>query len=199
MFARTDRLLLRPGFIEDAPELTQAVADERIARNLARLPWPYAEDDARSWLMSDVADPRLPTTLITQRTSAGPRIVGGMGIHLTADALGEERPEIGYWIARPYWGLGFATEAGRAVIAYARAIGMAPLTSGHFVDNPASGRVLRKLGFRPTGQIVKRFSLARGEDVACVLFEQSEEPVSDMPPRTGFDEDVREQIRLKAA
>jgi RimJ/RimL family protein N-acetyltransferase len=199
MFARTQRLLLRPGFIEDAAELTQAVADERIARNLASLPWPYAEDDARAWLMSDVANPHLPTTLITQRTSAGSRIVGGIGIHLTADALGNKRPEIGYWIARPYWGLGFATEAGRAVVAYARAIGMPQLISGHFVDNPASGRVLRKLGFRPTGQIVKRFSLGRGEDVACVLFEQGDEPVTDVPPRTRFDEDARELIRLKAA
>jgi RimJ/RimL family protein N-acetyltransferase len=204
MFARTERLLLRPGFIEDAPELARAVGDERIARNLARLPWPYAESHARDWLSLDVADPRLPVMLITQRTNGSPRIVGGIGIHDSDDGA-----ELGYWIARPYWGLGFATEAGRAVMAIARAIGLPRLVSGHFVDNPASGAVLRKLGFRATGRVVPRHSLARGEDVPCALFEEgdAENAVDPMTrfttngtrERIGADEDMRQSIRLLAA
>lgn len=202
MFARTPRLLLRPGFIEDAAELTAAVADEGIARNLSRLPWPYGVKEARDWLSIEPADPRLPVMLMTLRTREGPRIVGGIGIHLTTDAFGEERPELGYWVARRYWGLGFATEAGRAVLAIARTNGLPRLVSGHFVDNPASGRVLRKLGFRATGQIVPRFSLARGSEVACALYEEGD---ADIAPMTGkrdripCSEDFREQLRLNAA
>lgn len=206
MFARTERLLLRPGFIEDAPELARTIADEGIARNLARLPWPYGVDDARWWLRQD-HDPMLPNFLIVQRTGGAPRIVGGIGIHILDDAPladdGRARPEIGYWIARSHWGLGIATEAGRAVMRIARAVGLPPLVSGHFIDNPASGAVLRKLGFRATGRIAPRYSLARGHDVPCALYEESSE--EDGPAMTGKrsrvspDDDFRSEIRLMAA
>jgi RimJ/RimL family protein N-acetyltransferase len=199
MFARTERLLLRPGFIEDAPELARAIGEEAIVRNLATAPWPYDEADARAFLsMNHPAD--LPGFTIVKRTNGAPRIVGGIGIGPRSDADGLE---IGYWIARPYWGLGFATEAGRAVMGIARALRLPRLTAGHFVDNPASGAVLRKLGFRPTGRMVKRFSLARGSDVACVEYAEADDaPVEGMTGKRGpIDptEDFRENLRLLAA
>jgi RimJ/RimL family protein N-acetyltransferase len=206
MFARTTRLLLRPGFIEDAPELTRIIADEAIARNLARLPWPYGLTDAQWWLNRE-AVPLLPNFLILQRTGGVPRIVGGIGLHLLDDAPrtanGRPRPEIGYWVARSHWGLGIATEAGRAVMRIAHALGHPPLVSGHFIDNPASGAVLRKLGFRATGRIAARHSLARGHDVPCALYEEAAD--EDAGGMTGKrtpvspDEDFRGELRLMAA
>jgi RimJ/RimL family protein N-acetyltransferase len=74
-------------------------------------------------------------------------------------------PEIGYWIARPYWGQGYATEAAGGVLEVARLLGHGRVSAGHFVDNPASGRVLRKLGFVPTGVTRPRMSCARGQEV----------------------------------
>jgi RimJ/RimL family protein N-acetyltransferase len=167
MFARTERLLLRPAWREDAPAVFGAVADEAIARNLARLPWPYRLEHAEEWL-AQPQDPAWPSFLIFLRTAAGPELVGGMGIH-----RGEEGgAELGYWIARARWGQGIATEGGRAAIAAARdTLRLPRLASGYFVDNPASGRVLGKLGFRPTGRVVPRHSLARGCDVPCRLLE----------------------------
>ena len=167
MFVRTERLLLRPGWREDAPAVFRAVADEGIARNLARLPWPYRLEHAEQWL-AQPQDPLWPSMLIFLRSEAAPELVGGIGIH-----LGEEGgPELGYWIARAHWGRGIATEAGRAAIAAARdTLRLPRLHSGHFVDNPASGRVLEKLGFRATGRVVPRRSLARGCDVPCRLLE----------------------------
>ena len=194
MFARTPRLLLRPGFIEDAPALTAAIGDEVVARNLAQLPLPYRLGDAQDWL-ARTDDPLRPALLILQRTGGEPRLVGGIGIH---DDAGE-RPELGYWIARRYWGLGFATEAGRAMLGIARALGLPRLSSGHFIDNPKSGAVLRKLGFRPTGRIEPRFSRARGCDVACALFEEGEADGDDMTPRLADGAHVRDAIRLLAA
>jgi len=170
MFARTKRLLLRPGWIEDAPALASAIGEESIVRNLARAPWPYTEADAVRFL-SQEQDMRVPNFLILSRTNGQPRLVGGIGLNQRAD----DRVELGYWIARPYWGLGFATEAGRAVMRIARASGLSGIVASHFIDNPASGNVLRKLGFRPTGQIVRRPSVGRGEDVTCALFEQGED------------------------
>ena len=70
--------------------------------------------------------------------------------------------ELGYWVARPWWGRGIATEAGRALIANARdSLRLKRLVAGHFTDNPASGRVLQKLGFRPTGVVRGRYSAGR--------------------------------------
>ena len=78
---------------------------------------------------------------------------------------------MGYWIARPYWGRGFATEACRALIEIARALGLPALEGSHFVDNPASARVLEKLGFEPLGLIAPRMSCARGEEVPARLMQ----------------------------
>ena len=166
MFARTERLLLRPGWREDAPALFQAIADEPIVRNLAQAPWPYRPADAEAFLERE-RGPRDAACLIFLRTRGAPKLIGGIGFAPTDHG----EAEFGYWIARPYWGLGFATEAGRAVIANARdSLRLPRLEAGHFLDNPASGRVLTKLGFRPTGRIVARYSAGRRAEAPCREF-----------------------------
>lgn len=169
MFARTPRLLLRPGWIEDAPALADAINDPAILRNLSRPPCPYGLSDAEAFL-SLPQDPRLPRLLVFTRTRGAPRLVGGCGVHLNEDGA----PELGYWIARPYWGLGFATEAARAALCMARAHGVTGIRASHFSDNAASGNVLRKLGFRFTGQVEMRRSAGRDALVECRLFEEDE-------------------------
>ncbi len=165
MFARTTRLLLRPGWAEDAPALARAIADQAIVRNLSTAPWPYGVAEAEAFLAAP-RDPVLPNFLITQRTAAAPRLVGACGL--------ARRPsgavELGYWIARPYWNRGFATEAGHALIDIARTLKLSQLEASHFVDNPASGRVLEKLGFAATGLSAERFSCARNGDAMTRLF-----------------------------
>src|SRR4029079_6079058 len=79
MFARTPRLLLRPGFPEDAPALVGAIADEAIARNLANLPGPYSMRDAEAFLASP-RDPVLPSLLIFERGEGAPELVGACGL-----------------------------------------------------------------------------------------------------------------------
>ena len=165
MFVRTERLLLRPGWIEDAPALASAIGDEAILTKLALAPSPYRLADAVSWL-SRPRDETDTDFLIFARTSGAPRLVGGVGLKPDGGAR-----ELGYWIARPYWGLGFATEAARAVIDIARhSLKRSRIVSAHFIDNPASGRVLTKLGFKPTGEIVARMCRARGHAVPTTLF-----------------------------
>ena len=174
MFARTERLLLRPSWPEDAGELHQAIADEGIVRNLARAPWPYtAEDAVRS--ATQEHDAHFPSFLMMLRTNGAPRLIGACGI----GSLNGE-PELGYWIGRPYWGLGFATEASRAVVEIAKTIGHKKLVASHFTDNPASGKVLRKLGFQGTGKTALRHSNGRGIATTCALYERSlEDAVTD--------------------
>lgn len=170
MFVRTDRLLLRPGWIEDASALARALGDEAIARSTTRIPWPYSLADAESYLAMQ-RDPHSLDCLVFARTSGAPRLVGSVAI---SDSVGGY--ELGYWIARPFWGLGFATEAADALLRAAHeSLRIERIQSSHFTDNPASGHVLRKLGFRPTGTIVRRHSLARGHDVDCLLFDDGDD------------------------
>ena len=168
MFARTERLLLRPGWAEDAPELARAIADEQVVRNLATAPWPYALADAEAFLAAP-RDPAMPSFLITERTDGAPRIVGACGLGRRPSGA----VEMGYWIARQHWGKGFATEASRALIDIAKALKLPRLEASHFVDNPASGRVLEKLGFVATGMSAARYSCARGGEAISRIYRLS--------------------------
>ena len=165
MFARTERLLLRPGWAEDAPALARAIADEQVVRNLATAPWPFALEDAEAFLAAP-RDPAMPSFLITERTDGEPRIVGACGLGRRPSGA----VEMGYWIGRQFWGKGFATEAGRAMIEIAQTLKLPRLEASHFLDNPASGRVLEKLGFLPTGLSVARYSCARGGEAIAKLY-----------------------------
>ena len=165
MFARTDRLLLRPGWAEDAPALAKTIADETIVRNLSTAPWPFSLRDAEAFLAAP-RDPILPSLLILERTDGEPVLAGSCGLGRRASGS----VELGYWIARSHWGRGIATEAGQALIAIARTLGIDRLEASHFLDNPASGRVLEKLGFQSTGVIASRLSCARGVEIPARYF-----------------------------
>jgi RimJ/RimL family protein N-acetyltransferase len=156
MFIRSERLFLRPGWPEDWREIFSQIADEGVVRNLAQVPWPYTVEAARQFAELG-QDPRCPHFLMTLPGAEGARVIGCIGLAPDPDGV-----ELGYWLGRPYWNRGFATEAARAVLGLARMLGHRRLFAGHFLDNPASGRVLRKAGFRPTGRIEQRYSLARG-------------------------------------
>ena len=91
----------------------QAIADEGIVRHLARAPWLYTADDA-----AQAHDALYPAFLLMLRTYGAPRLIGACGLGNYDGSV-----ELGYWIARPYWGLGFATEASSAVVNIAKAIG----------------------------------------------------------------------------
>jgi RimJ/RimL family protein N-acetyltransferase len=158
MFLRTERLFLRPAWLEDAPELTRAIGHEPVVRMLARVPWPYTEDDARAW-MDAPRDPLLPSLLVTLPDEGG-RIVGGCGLH-----EGEAEVEAGYWIEPGSWGRGYATEALSGLLSLARLAGHRRVVGRHAADNPASGKVLRKTGFRATGRRQAFHSLGRGASV----------------------------------
>ncbi|QPQ55077.1 GNAT family N-acetyltransferase [Allosphingosinicella flava] len=172
MFARTDRLLLRPGWAEDAPALAAAIGDEAIIRNLASAPWPYHLTDAEAFLRAQ-RDMRLPAFLVTRRTTGAPELIGSVGLGATPDG----DIELGYWIARAHWGRGYATEAAAAVVEIARdGLRLKRLVASHFVDNPASGRVLEKLGFETTGDVACRFSKGRGQAAPAKLFDRTFRP-----------------------
>lgn len=195
MFVRTKRLTMRPGWIEDAPALAAAMGHEKVVRNLATAPWPYGLENARDWLRAE-RGATTPLFVITTAEGGGAaRIVGGMGLGpLTGNAH-----DLGFWITPDAWGRGYATEAVRALIGTARhSLRIARLTAAHMIDNPASGAVLRKAGFRATGRIEKVHSLARGEAVPCNTYTLDLNTSSDCPCPEGSTDDARMRLCLAA-
>ncbi len=164
MFIRSERLFLRPGWPEDWQEVLALINDEAVVKNLASAPWPYTPEHAAA-LAQRPQDRMLPHFFITLPGAHGARLIGsaGFGRH-------EDEVELGYWIAREHWGQGYATEAVRAVLRLAAALGHSRITAGHFIDNPASGRVLVKAGFQPSGKVQMRGSSARGGGSASVCY-----------------------------
>lgn len=164
MFIRSERLFLRPGWPEDWEELLAQVNDEGLVRNLANAPWPYTARDAQEFVRRP-QERMLPHFLVTLPTAEGAKLIGSAGL-----ARHGEDAELGYWIARDHWGRGYATEAARAVVRLAAALGHRRIVASHFADNSASGRVLQKVGFRPTGEIRQRFSAGRGGDTPVLVY-----------------------------
>lgn len=153
----TRRLVLRAPDIADVPRLAEMANDHDIARMTLRMPHPYAPSDAEEWVArANANDPKRAAAFVMEHEDEGP--VGVLGFFYDADPL----PELGYWVGRPFWGRGFATEAVEAGLVWAskrwRKRGM---VAGHFEDNPASGRVLEKAGFLYTGERRHRMSRAR--------------------------------------
>lgn len=160
MFIRTERLFLRPAFPEDWREIYRGIAHEDVVCMLARAPWPYTEEHAREFAATQ--QQRGPLSLVaTLPARPGAPVIGTIGI----GPYGEEPHELGYWFAREHWGQGYATEATRGMLRTARALGIDRVTAGHFVENPASGRVLRKCGFVETGEVRPVASAGRGGEL----------------------------------
>lgn len=157
----TERLQLRQLRMSDAPRVARFCGDPGVGRMLAMTPLPYLDVAAEGWIMTLAARRPLGRDFVFAVDLPGDGLIGAIGAH----ARGEDGFEVGYWFGRPYWGQGFATEALKGFLSQARRLG--ELRAGHFIDNPASGRVLEKGGFAYTGETRPLFSLARGESVPC--------------------------------
>ncbi len=156
----TGRLTLRPLQIRDAGRIAYLAGDYDVARMCARVPHPYPVLSAEGWLELQAGARRKGEEFAFAVTRPRDGLIGCCGLTRKA---GAPAAELGYWLGRPYWGEGFATEAAAAVMHWAReTLGVEEFMAGHFSDNPASGRVLRKLGFAAT-HTTELFGLARGE------------------------------------
>ena len=158
----TERLHLRPPGAGDIRHFVPLLNDYEVAKNLARVPHPYTEDDACAWVVK-AADERLRgedyAFAILRRDDRA--FLGMCGVHPSRGW------EFGYWVGRPYWGLGYATEAVRRLVAYAfDELSATRLNAGWIVDNPASDRVLAKLGCAAL-KAEQRDCLSRGGPVSC--------------------------------
>jgi ribosomal-protein-alanine N-acetyltransferase len=141
---KTRRLRLRVLTAADASRLAEIGADWEIASMTSRMPYPYSEAAANQWING------LEANEVVRGITLNGQLIGVTGYLPEIDG---RSAEIGYWLGKAYWGQGFATEAAAALIAYCfRRERVSHVTCGHYFDNPASARVITKLGFTLTGQ-----------------------------------------------
>ncbi|MBK1635631.1 GNAT family N-acetyltransferase [Rhodovulum adriaticum] len=161
-FAETPRLVIRPFHADDMPGLARIGADPRVASMMGTIPTPWPEAEMRLW----VAKSRFRGTVGFRQAVALKEggLIGVVG-------LGGAPAALAYFLDPARWGQGYATEAARAFViaCFARLPGLDVIAADHFADNPASGHVLRKLGFRPTGQGMGK-SRARLEPAANIHY-----------------------------
>ena len=150
---RTDRLVLRPFVLTDAPAVQALASVRELADTTLNIPHPYPAGAAEEWIATHGAASATGAAAafaVTERVRdhAGP-VVGA--ISLVVDRR-HDSAELGYWIGVPFWGRGYCTEGARAVVGYGfEVLGLHRIHAMHFTRNAASGRVMQKLGMRFEG------------------------------------------------
>ncbi|HEX8408995.1 MAG TPA: GNAT family N-acetyltransferase [Thermoanaerobaculia bacterium] len=145
---KTERLTLRPFTQADAPAVQRLCGAYEVALNTLMIPHPYPDGAAEQWIAKhaeDFAENRNHHFAVDDG-----ELAGAMGLMMKGDGIAE----IGYWIAVPAWNRGYATEAARAVVRYGfEECGLHRIFAGHFTRNPASGKVMEKLGMQYEGTL----------------------------------------------
>lgn len=146
----TNRLMLRPFTLADAPDVQRLAGERDVAATTLNIRHPYEDGMAEEWIDSHAeafAQGGHVTFAITDRRSG--ELLGAIGLVLQTE---HDRAELGYWIGKPHWGRGYASEAAAALVRYGfEVVGLNRIHACHFADNAASGRVLRKIGMRREG------------------------------------------------
>jgi len=147
---QTERLTLRLHTPSDIPALMPLIGAREIAATTLRIPHPYFEADAQDFIAGTQEEllngSGLRLGIVVRESDA---LCGGVGLRIESD---HRRAELGYWIGVPYRGKGYATEAARAMVQYGfETLGLHRIFASHFVNNSASGGVLRKIGMRHEG------------------------------------------------
>lgn len=157
----SERLILRPPRPVDIQAMAVWLGDFSVSRNLAKVPHPYNEDDAEDFVARFGRHGGGQYHFTVLRKADGV-FLGGIGLHRE-----ESGHEFGYWLGRPFWGQGYASEAARTITRFAfERLDVPSVWAGWFHDNPASGHVLAKLGARHNGSRM-RDCAARGVKVLC--------------------------------
>ena len=155
----TERLILRPYQLSDAPRLRELADSYAVASKLARLPHPYPAGEAERWIGTHEAL-RASGTGYPFAIEHGGDLLGSIG--LEQSETGEY--ELGYWLGEPYWNKGFGGEAAHGILAFGFGrLGLPYVRARYIADNHASARVLAKAGFLTTGRSRKLHIVLRTE------------------------------------
>ncbi|HYF06877.1 MAG TPA: bifunctional GNAT family N-acetyltransferase/(deoxy)nucleoside triphosphate pyrophosphohydrolase [Acetobacteraceae bacterium] len=198
----TERFTLRPLRPEDAPALHRLVNDWEVAKNLARVPFPYPRALADEWIASTVERIAAGEAyhLAIVRREDERVLIGCIGLRLSPK---ERSGELGYWIGRRFWGQGIAAEVAGRFVRWALAnLDMDRIVANALTDNARSAAVLRRVGFREEGR-GEEPSLSRGGPMPVIRFmlrreDLPAEPKPEAPPATAPQAEGRPVLLVAA-
>jgi len=146
----TRRLLLRPFVLADARDVQRLAGDREVTSTTLNIPYPYQDGAAEQWISThqEEFDKGNLVNFAIVLASDG-SLIGAMGLRIDKT---HSKAELGYWIGKPFWNRGFCTEAAGVVVEYAfKVLALNKIHATHLTRNPASGRVLQKLGMTHEG------------------------------------------------
>ena len=162
----TPRLRLRGLTADDAPAIQRLAGAKEIADTTLLIPHPYPDGAAEQFIQQSQVDWHERRTAGFAITLRDGEFCGSIGLRIDS---AHHHAELGYWIGVPFWGRGYCTEAAGAVLGFGfRNLGLHRICAHHFLRNPASGRVLLKIGMAREGRLrehVRRWD--RFEDLEC--------------------------------
>lgn len=162
----TARLILRPFRMDDAADVQRLAGDREVAHNTMLVPHPYEDGEAERWIGThqEIFESGQGVTFAIVRRADG-AFMGSIGLTIFEK---HRSAELGYWLGKPYWNNGYTTEASRVVLQYGfQQRNLHRIHAKFYTRNPASGRVMQKLGMQPEG-VLREHILKWGvfEDVA---------------------------------
>ncbi|MDX2145218.1 MAG: GNAT family N-acetyltransferase [Rhodospirillaceae bacterium] len=160
---KTERLLLRPFKLSDAKRVQALAGLREIAVMVSSIPYPYPNGLAEAWILRH-AEARARGIAYNFAITLDGELIGSIAL----ENQGRGDFEFGYWLSKDYWGQGTMSEAAAAVLEFGFGwLAQARVIAGHYVDNPASGRILRKMGFTETHHETS-FHAVRDGDVEAI-------------------------------
>lgn len=192
----TNRLLLHPFRLSDAPTIQKLAGARDVAKTVISIPHPYEDGVAEQFVeftheaLNRGRGLHLAITLKDASSNADGPVAEDRGVLLGAIGLEVNQlsrwAELGYWIGVPYWNNGYTTEAATALIAYGfGTLGLNRIQARHMLNNPASGRVMQKIGMTYEGthrQAALRFGSFEDLAVYAILRSEYEETASKSSP-----------------
>jgi ribosomal-protein-alanine N-acetyltransferase len=152
----SQRLRLGELSANDIPTIVQYAGNPKIAATTLNLPHPYAEKDAIYWLnMAHQGFKQGHQHIFGIYLKETNEFIGGIGLHLNHS---HKNAEVGYWIAEPFWNIGFCSEALRSVLEYGfNQLKLHKIYARHLIGNPASGKVMIKNGMILEGELIDHY------------------------------------------
>ncbi|WP_303800809.1 GNAT family N-acetyltransferase [Alicyclobacillus macrosporangiidus] len=164
----TDRLLLRPVTAADAPSVQRLAGHPDIARTTLNIPHPYPDGAAEAWIQAANEAERAGTQYVRVmvRKDSG-ALVGCVALGV---AQRHHRAELAYWVGRPWWNLGYASEAARRMVQFAFTdLGLHRVWAAAMPHNPASMRVMEKIGMQREG-LLRQHAFKDGHFIDLVYY-----------------------------
>lgn len=148
----TERLVLRPFRLDDAPEVQRLAGAREIADTTLNIPHPYPDGVAEKWINTHHEEYEKSGSVVWAVTlNNSEQLIGAIGLTTNREF---DRAELGYWISQPFWGRGYCTEAAKAALGYGFGqAGLNRIFANHLTRNPASGKVMQKIGMKKEGEM----------------------------------------------